>query len=128
MSSPSTDVVAHELIDWVFLTACLGLDNRTNGCNSQKKRGSPSIDVVAHEQVIGVRALTTDAAELQEVLKLTMDIAAYCDGALHWLHIALVNLQTQVRTQRCLQIKAEAVWASYGHYRAGPAESALQVN
>lgn len=56
---------------------------------------SPAVNIVAHEQVIGVGTVAADAAQLQQVLELPVDVAADGDWAPDWLHIALLNLRGQ---------------------------------
>ena len=54
-------------------------------------RVKASINKIAHEKVIGVRTLASNFEELQQVKKLTMNVAANGYGAVHALHVALLT-------------------------------------
>ena len=63
-------------------------------CQQQQKRFyriKPAVHEVAHEEVIGVRTLAADFEKLQQVKKLAVNVAANGDGAVHALHVALLN-------------------------------------
>ena len=47
--------------------------------------------VVAHEEVIGIGSAAADPEELDEIVELAVDVAADGDGALHRLHIPLLD-------------------------------------
>lgn len=46
-----------------------------------------SVNIVPHEEVVCVRAVPSYSEQLQEVLKLPMDVATDSHWALHMLHI-----------------------------------------
>ena len=51
----------------------------------------PAVDKVAHEDVAGVRALAAVAEELEQIVKLPVDVAADGHRARHRLHCALLE-------------------------------------
>lgn len=48
-----------------------------------------TIDVIAHEQIVCVGQVSTDAEQLDQIVKLAVDVAANCDWAAHGLHVGL---------------------------------------
>ena len=47
--------------------------------------------IIAHKEVIGVGSVAADAEELEEIVKLAVDVAADGDGALDGLHVPLLH-------------------------------------
>ena len=47
------------------------------------------INIVAHEQVVGVGSPAAHSEQLDQVVELSMHVAAHRHGALHFLHIRL---------------------------------------
>ena len=69
-----------------------------------------TVDIIAHEQIVCVRRLSTNFEEFSEVMELTMDISADCDGSTHLLDVRLINkdffrlnrIQKLTDVQNCL--------------------------
>lgn len=47
--------------------------------------------IIAHEEIIGMRSISTNPKELDEIVKLAVNIAANRDGTLHRLNIPLLH-------------------------------------
>lgn len=68
-----------------------------------------AINEIAHEDIARVRHLPPTSEQPEQVKELAVDVAAYCDGAPHGLHVALLNedllhLMVMVKGRRsCLQ-------------------------
>ena len=50
-----------------------------------------SVNVISHKEVVGVGGLATDLEQLAQVVELTVDVTANCDGGAHLLHVGLVD-------------------------------------
>lgn len=50
-----------------------------------------TINIISHEQIVRVRWFSTNTEELHQIVKLSMDISANCDGAFDRLDIRLVH-------------------------------------
>jgi len=50
-----------------------------------------SVYEVTHENVSGLGDLTALVEQLEQIVELAVDISAYGNGGLHWLHIAFLN-------------------------------------
>ena len=65
-------------------------------CEQEEKRldrVQSAIDKVAHKEVLGIRAWTADAKQLQEIVKLPMNVATDRDGRIHVLDIPFFDEQ-----------------------------------
>ena len=65
-------------------------------CKQQKKRldrVQSAIDKVAHKEVLGIRAHAAYAKQLQEIVKLPMDVATDGNRRIHVLDIPFFNEQ-----------------------------------
>ena len=60
----------------------------------------PAIHVISHEQIIGIRALSTNPEQFTEVIKLSMNITADSYGSLDCLDVGLV-------LQNCFGLKKQ---------------------
>jgi len=49
------------------------------------------VNVIAHENVARAGKIASSLEELEEVMKLAVNIAAHCDGRVDWLHIVFLN-------------------------------------
>ena len=50
-----------------------------------------TVNKISHENVAGLRDLTSLVEQLQEVIVLTMNVTANCDGCSDWLHVVLFD-------------------------------------
>lgn len=46
-----------------------------------------SINVITHEEIVGIGVWSTNSEKLHQVMKLSVNISAYCYRAFHWLHV-----------------------------------------
>jgi len=46
-----------------------------------------SINIVTHEEVVGVWIWPPDSEKLHQIMKLSVNISAYCHRAFHWLYV-----------------------------------------
>jgi hypothetical protein len=44
-----------------------------------------------HENVIRLGDMPPGCKELHQIMELPMDVAAHCHGAVHWLHVRLLD-------------------------------------
>lgn len=46
-----------------------------------------SINIITHEQIVWVRACSTDAKQFGKIIELSVNITTDCDWCIYWLHI-----------------------------------------
>ena len=61
--------------------------NTTEG----KNRVEASVNIIAHKEIVGVGNVTTNFEQLDKVVKLAMDIAAYRNGTGNWLNVRFIH-------------------------------------
>ena len=85
-----------------------------------------TVDIVAHEQIVRVRRLSTNFEKLSEVMELTVDVSADCDGSTDLLDVRLVNkdffrlnrIQKLTDVQNCLVLYKSATNVSPHNFSA----------
>lgn len=68
-----------------------GKIHRSKQRKQNENQASTLTNIVAHEEIIGIRGITADAEELDKVMELAMDIAAYSDRAANGLDVPLLH-------------------------------------
>jgi hypothetical protein len=61
-----------------------------------------TIDIITHKQVISIGWASSYPKELHQVVKLAMNVSAYCHRTLYFLHIWFLR-----QNFLCLKIKSE---------------------